>query len=429
MTSTATRTALESLRALRYDQGRVALAEVVAPPYDVVTPAERDALIARNEHSVMRLELPDSPRAAADLLHSWRRDGVLVRDETPSLWWHEQLFTGPDGVDRTRSGFFGAVRLSAYDEGRVRPHERTHAAAKQGRLDLMRATHANLSPRFGLYDDPEGGPRAALSSVASGEPAMEAADADGTVHRFWPVTDPAAIASVQTALQDREILIADGHHRYETAVAYRDERRERDGDLEGDMPYDFVLMYLSNLHGEGLAIYPTHRVVMAQREVDRRFLSAFTLRELPAGLPAAAVESELNELPGGTVGFAVWRGQDRAAAIAELKDPSAVSMAMPGAPKAVKAIDAAVLEALVLAPLLGLDTEQFLTTDLVRYVRDLGTATALVDSGQAGVAFLLRPPTVAQVQAVAASGRVMPQKSTYFFPKLYSGFLLNPLSD
>jgi uncharacterized protein (DUF1015 family) len=428
MTDTVTGTALEPLRALRYDAGRFPLDEVVAPPYDVISPADREALLRRNDHNVVRLELPDTAQIAAQLLHEWRRDGVLLRDADPSLWWHEQRFTGPDGVDRSRAGFFAAVRLSPYDEGRVRPHERTHAHAKQGRLDLLRATATNTSPIFALYDDPDGGPRAALAGAAGAEPDMQATDGDGTVHRFWSVTAPDALAAAQRALDGREILIADGHHRYETALAYRDEQRRREDDPDGDRPYDFVLMYLANLHGEGLAIYPTHRVVLAQRDVDPRFLSAFTVRELDAGSTPAQVEAELNGIDPGTVAFALWRGGERPPLIAQVRDASTVMMAMPGTPKPLRAIDAAVLEAMVLAPLLGLDADQFLTTDQVRYVRGLDAATGMVDSGEASSAFLLRAPTVEQVQAVAATGRVMPQKSTYFFPKLATGFLLNPLA-
>jgi len=156
MSSTATRTALEPLRALRYDQSKVALAEVVAPPYDVVTEPQREALIRRCEYSVVRLELPESAQGAATMLHDWLREGVLARDDEPALWWHEQTFTGPDGVDRSRRGFFAAVRLSPYDEGRIRPHEHTHASVKAERLELMRATRANLSPILGVYDDPDG---------------------------------------------------------------------------------------------------------------------------------------------------------------------------------------------------------------------------------------------------------------------------------
>jgi uncharacterized protein (DUF1015 family) len=427
VSSTSTRTAVEPLRALRYDDSRVALEDVICPPYDVISPADREALIKRSEHAAVRLELPDSATAAAQLLHEWRREGVLVRDAEPALWWHEQRFTGPDGVDRTRAGFFAAVRLSPYEEGRVRPHERTHAHAKQIRLDLMRATRANTSPIFGLYDDPDGGPRTVLAPVEGRAPEMEATDGDSTVHRFWRITSPDAIAATQAALAEREILIADGHHRYETALSYREEQRERDGNPTDDRPYDFILMYLANLHGEGLAIYPTHRVVRAVRDVDARFLAPFALEELPAGSSPSQVEAALAAIPTETVAFALWRGGDRSPVVARIRDASAVMMAMPGMPKAVRAIDAAVLESLVLAPLLGLDTDQFLTTDQVLYVRGLDNATSMVDRGEAGSAFLLRAPTVEQVQAVAASGRVMPQKSTYFFPKLATGFLINPL--
>ena len=429
MADTATRTALEPLRALRYDASRFPLAEVVAPPYDVISAADREALLRQNDHNVVRLELPESAQEAARLLHRWRGEGVLNRDGESALWWHEQRYAGPDGVDRTRAGFFAAVRLSPYEEGRVRPHERTHRHAKQGRLDLLRATRTNISPILGLYDDPEGGPRAGLGTAATGAPLMEAADGDGTIHRFWPARDAEVIAAVQEAMTDREILIADGHHRYETALAYRAEQREREGDAAGDRPYDFVLMYLANLQGEGLMVFPTHRVVMAQREVAPRFLAAFATRELSAGTRPAEVEAELGAIDPSTVAFALWRGPERAPVIAEVRDGSAVMMAMPGAPKALRAIDAAVLEALVLAPLLGLDADQFLTTDQVRYVRGLDAAAGMVDSGEASSAFLLRAPTIEQVQAVAAAGRVMPQKSTYFFPKLATGFLLNPLGD
>ena len=425
----ATSTSIEPLRALRYDQTRVTLSDVIAPPYDVITEAHRAALSRRCDYCVVRLELPGSPQEAAGLLHDWRADGVLQRDEQPTIWWHEQRFTGPDGVDRTRSAFFAAVRLTPYEQGRIRPHEQTHQHVKSARLDLMRATRTNLSPIFGLYDDPEGAAHEALAAVASGRPEMAATDEDGTEHRFWAVTDPDAIAAAQIALADREILIADGHHRYETALAYRDEQRQREGDPEGDRPYDFILMALADLRDEGLTIFPTHRVVMSKRDVEKGFMSAFDYREMPAGTPAAAVEAELNEIPSDIVAFALWRGMDVPPLLCELRDTTRVMMAMPGVPKAVRSVDAAVLEALVLSPLLGLDGDQFLHTDQVRYVRGLDAATSLVDTGAAGSLFLLRAPTVEQVQAVAASGRVMPQKATYFFPKLFSGFLLNPLAD
>jgi len=429
MSSTATRTALEPFRALRYDQSKVTLGDVVAPPYDVITPAQRDELIRQCEYCIVRLELPDSARTAGDLLHRWRREGILLREEQPALWWHEQTFTGPDGIDRVRCGFLATVRLTPYDQGPVRPHEQTHTATRAERLELLRATATNLSPIFALYDDPGHTVTSALSGVDEAPPAMEAADPDGTMHRFWPVTDADRIAAVQAAMAGREIVIADGHHRYETSLAYRAEQREREGQPAGDRPYDFIMMALSNLSDPGLAIFPTHRVVVSMREVDRRFLGAFRVRELAPGTPATEVEAELAALPRDSVAFAVWRGSEQPPMIAELIDPTAAMLAMPGAPKPVRSLDAAVLESLVLAPLLGLEPEKFRTTEGVLYTRSLDYAAALVEAGDAGSVFILRPPTVEQVQAVVAAGRVMPQKSTYFFPKLWSGFVLNPLSN
>jgi uncharacterized protein (DUF1015 family) len=427
MSSTpATRAAVRPLQALRYDLDRVRLEDVVVPPYDVITAADRDMYAARSEYSAVRLVLPDSPDRAGRLLYEWRRAGILAADAGPALWWHTQDYIGPDGAEGTRSGFLSAVRLSDYSEGRVRPHEQTHASARANRLELVRAAAANLSPVFGLYDDPECGPRDTLRPHASGAPEMEMTDADGTVHRFWRVGDPGAVAAVQEAMGDRSIIIADGHHRYETALAYRAERRVRDGDPDGDRPYDFILMHLVNLHGEGLEIYPTHRVVMGRREVTDEVLHAFDVSEIEA--PPAQVEAALAAVPAETIAFAVWRGAGRPALLCTLRDRAAVTMAMSGTPAPVRKVDAAVLEAIVLAPLLGLlDPAQFATTQNVRYVRELGAATAPVDGGDATAAFLLRAPTVDQVRAVADAGAVMPQKSTYFFPKLYCGFLINPL--
>ena len=190
-----------------------------------------------------------------------------------------------------------------------------------------------------------------------------------------------------------------------------------------------MLMYLANLNGEGLEIYPTHRVVMGTRDVTPDLLGAFTVQELET--TPAALERALNKIPPASIAFAVWRGADRPALLCTLSDRAAVMMAMSGSPAALRKIDAAVLERVVLAPMLGLveDPEQFATTDAVRYVRGLDAAVGLVDAGDSAAAFLLRAPTVAQVQDVARAGSVMPQKSTYFYPKLYSGFLLNPLED
>ena len=422
MSSTpTTRQALRPLRALRYDPARVELADVVAPPYDVISEADREVLRARSDFSVVNLILPDSPRQAADLLHAWRREGVLARDAEPAVWWHRQRFVGPDGVERTRSGFLSDVRLSPYEEGRIRPHEQTHSRVKSDLLELLRATRTTLSPIFGFYDDPDDRAREHLEPAADAEPAMLVADSDGTEHAFWPVAAESAVAAAQQALAEREILIADGHHRYETALAYHEQ--------PGGEGADHILMYLANVHGGGLAVYPTHRVVMGRREVTPDLLAAFDVRELDA--TPAQLEAELNEVPGERIAFAIWRGPQRPPLLCLLRDRGAVMMAMSHAPAALRKVDAAVLESVILAPMLGLlhAPEQFLETEDVRYVRDRGAACALVDSGESAAAFILRAPPLEQVMDVARAGALMPQKSTYFFPKLWSGFLLDPHED
>ena len=285
MSSTATRTALEPLRALRYDQSKVDLADVVAPPYDVITAPQREALIRRCDHSVVRLELPDepTPRPPPRCCTSGRATAC-----SPATSGRRCGGTSSRSPARTAST---ASAAASSPPCACRPTTRAASArtstptrsVRAERLELMRATRTNLSPIFGLYDDPDGAAAGRLGAARRATRTMEATDSDGTVHRFWEVTDPAAIGAVRASMAEREILIADGHHRYETALAYRDERRAADGDPAGDRPYDFILMCLCNLRDEGLAIFPTHRVVMSHREVDRRFLQAFSVRELPAG--------------------------------------------------------------------------------------------------------------------------------------------------
>ena len=216
---------VQPMRALHYDRSAVgALRDVVAPPYDVIDASQRAALVARSPFNVVAIDLPegepDPYTAAGELFEQWQLQGVLVRDSEPALWAHTQDYTGPDGTPRTRRGFFARVRIEGYGPGRVRPHERTHPGPKEDRLRLTRATRANISPIFSLYSDPERAAWRALEPATEAPPWAEVGDEDGTVHRLWRVGDARAIAAVQAATRDAELLIADGHHRYETMDAY-----------------------------------------------------------------------------------------------------------------------------------------------------------------------------------------------------------------
>ena len=257
---------VQPLRALHYDRSIVGpLSDVVAPPYDVIDADQRAALVARSPFNVVAVDLPqdgDDPYAAAgELFESWQLQGALLRDREPALWAHTQDYRGPDGRTLTRRGFFCRVRIEAYGPGRVRPHERTHPGPKEDRLRLTRATRANISPIFSLYSDPSNAAWNALAPATEQAPWGEVSDSDGTVHRLWRVADPNAISTVQAATRDAELLIADGHHRYETMQAYADE-------VGGDGEHRYILMCLVALEDPGLTVFPTHRLVGAGRRAS-----------------------------------------------------------------------------------------------------------------------------------------------------------------
>ncbi len=422
-------------RALRYDTSRVDPADVVAPPYDVIDEAGRQALLARSPYNVVRLILPGAGREseAGETLARWIADGVLVREARPGAWWLEQEATGPDGVRRRRSGLIAAVRVDAYGEGGVRPHERTLDGPKAGRLALMRAVGANLSPIFAIYDDPASTVTALADAARAGTPPLvDVRDLDGTDHRLWRIDDEAVLDAIAEALAPLPLVIADGHHRYETAMAYRAERRAADGDPDEERPYDFAPVYLANRRDPGLEPFATHRVVSG---IEPDVLDALAAA-LAADWVIADVAGGVEELdaavaaaPRGTPVFGLWDGTR--GRLLTLRDPSIAAAALPTASPATQALDVAVVGALVLARVLGIDAGAVAVTDRIRYRRRAAEAAELVAAEPAGsaVALLLRAPTVADVEAVAAAGETMPQKSTYFFPKLLDGLVFHPLAD
>jgi uncharacterized protein (DUF1015 family) len=344
---------VKPFRALRYDEHRAGpLPSVVAPPYDVISPQEREVYRAHSPYNVVRLTLPDDEEEAARDLLEWQREGVLARDEEPGLWWLAQDYTGPDGVARRRDGLVCALRIEPYETGTIRPHERTHAGPKEGRLRLLRATRTELEPIFLLYEGSLAGP--------VGDAAIDV-ELDGVRSRLWRLEgDPPA------ELAAASLLIADGHHRYETALAFHEE--------DGTEASAWLLAVLVPTEQEGLTIFPTHRI--AQRTKD---------------LPP--LEPEPN-------------GNGRATAEVYTRDGSGFLVGEQN----------------------ELDAELVARyAHVVRYTPSAEEARAAVDAGEAEAAFLLRPPTVEQVAAVAHAGRTMPQKSTFFYPKLISGLLMLPL--
>jgi len=418
---------VQPLHALHYSLDRVGgLPPVVAPPYDVIDPERRAALAARSPYNVVEIDLPEAdgqldPYAhAATLFADWQADEVLVRDPEPALWALAQDYTGPDGSARTRRGFFARVRVEDYGPGRIRPHERTHPGPKEDRLRLTRATRANLSPIFSLYDDPEGAAWSALSPHTVSVPWGEATDEDGTKHRLWRVPETDAAEAVADALRDTELLIADGHHRYETARVYADERG-------GEGGHRYVLMCLVALQDPGLTVFPTHRLLTALTDEQRVALRDAITRDWEmTEVSADALEPEA--AADGTIRVGYLDAHHRRPLMLTLRDPAIADAALPGMPEPYRRLDTAVLEALLLKGALGMSEDDISHLNGLDYARDTAQARARVEAGEAEAAFFMSSTPVDRVRDVAAAGVNMPPKSTYFFPKVLTGMVFNPLA-
>jgi uncharacterized protein (DUF1015 family) len=421
---------VQPLRALHYDPAVAGpLQDVVAPPYDVIDAEQRAALIERSPNNVIAVDLPEGepdPYAAArEQFERWQEQGVIVRDEQPAIWAHTQDYTGPDGQRRTRRGFFCRVRIEGYGPGRVRPHERTHPGPKEDRLRLTRATRANISPIFSLFSDPTNAAWGALEPTTKSEsPWGEVTDADGTAHRIWRVADADAIAAVQAATRDAELLIADGHHRYETMQAYAEEV-----EAAGTPPNDehrYILMCLVALEDPGLTVFPTHRLVNKLDEPRRQALADALARDFEIREVAA---DEVAPEPGsGPLELGYVNSQDERCYRLTLKDQAIADAALSGHSEAYRHLDTGVLETLLLKSALGLSDDDISHFNGLFYARDTAEALRVVRAGEYEAAFLMRPTPIEQVREVAAEGENMPPKSTYFFPKLLTGLLFNPLS-
>jgi uncharacterized protein (DUF1015 family) len=414
------------LRALHYDQAIAGpLQALVAPPYDVIDPEERDALAAQSPHNVVRVDLPEGPdpyAAAAAAFAAWQAEGAVIRDAEPALWALTQDYTGPDGAPRTRRGFFARVRVEDYGPGRIRPHERTHPGPKEDRLNLTRATRANLSPIFSLYSDPAGAAWGAVEPATRLEPWAETTDDDGTRNRLWRVTDADAISAVQEATRDAELLIADGHHRYETARVFAEE-----SGAGPDDPARFVLMNLVAMQDAGLTVFPTHRLVSHTTPQTQEALAG-VLREHFHITPLERLE-DLPPVQGdGPLELGYLDAHFQRPMRLVLKDQAVADGALADFPAPYRRLDTAVLEALLLKGPLGLTDDDIDHQNGLSYSRTDAEAIGLITSGAVDLGFFLRPNPVRQVQEIAETGATMPPKSTYFFPKVPTGLLFNPLS-
>jgi uncharacterized protein (DUF1015 family) len=428
-------------RALRFSPEAVGdLSLVLSPPYDVVSPEEKRRLLARHPRNVVRLDLPEAEagedpderyRRAARTLAAWRSDGTLHKDPRPSIYVYEQTYVVPGtGVERIQRGFFGRLRLESFGEGLVLPHERTLDAPKEDRYRLLRATGVNTSPVVGLYADRTGAAARALEAVAASRPELDVRDDDGVRHRLWIVPEdaehPGPAATLAGLAGAGPITIADGHHRYETALRYRDERRMARS-CEEDPAFDYLLMLFLDAASEPLTVLPTHRLVrgLADAEIRPAVETLFDVE--PVSREALLDAFGAAPGPGGRGRFGLWT-RSGGALLTARRD--AFERWLPAGGAGLRGLDVTLL-GVALERLFGIDATTVGVGDRVGYTKSAAEAVALVDRGMddptaADAAFLLEPTPVTSIAAVAAAGDVMPQKSTYFYPKPPSGLLINP---
>jgi uncharacterized protein (DUF1015 family) len=414
---------------LRYAADRVGdLASVLCPPYDVIGDDERRELEARHPENVVRLELPrgtDDARytTAARLLASWTAEGILRADAREAFYLYEQQF-GYGGQRYTRRGFFAAVRLEPFERRVVLPHEKTLSAPKEDRRRLLRATRTQISPVFGLYRDAGGAARAIIDEVAAGAPGVDATTADGVRHRLWAMTTAPAVDGLRLLLADKQILIADGHHRYETMLGLAPEMRPLDV-AAGAAASDFAMMFLARAEDPGLLVLPTHRLVkdLPDFSFDGLCAAAAPAFEVTQGdeRTAAEIEARLARDGAKRVVFAV-RAPGRPSTVWFTLKPILDLSAL--GPPALRNLDVTVLHGVILGPLLAINAEALANQSFLTYTHDTAEAITRVDKGDVQAAFFMNPTKVEQVLAACEAGFVLPQKSTYFLPKLATGLVM-----
>ena len=427
---------IHPFRALRYDLQRVSASQVVTQPYDKITPAMQEGYYAGSPYNLVRIILgrreagDDASKnvytRAASYARQWRSEGILRQDAAPSIYRYSQTFMAPSGTSFERRGFIALGRVEDYSAKVVFRHEQTLSKPKADRLDLLRATRTHYEQLFLLYED-SGEIDSLLALPAGGAPTIDVADEYGVAHRVWQVADARVIASVQDKMRDKKLVIADGHHRYETALNFRDECRVAAGAgteaHQGFVPCEFVMMTFVNMNDLGLLVLPTHRVVHSLEsfsvdEFQNASRAFFEVEEIDRAVEAASATALLRER--GRTGMALLAVTANRAFVLHSPKPAGAKF-FAGLSDRQRSLDVVQLHRCLLEGVLKLSEESIRNQQNLSYLRDASEALSQVRKGTANIAFLMNPCPVAQVRDVAFAGEVMPQKSTDFYPKLLSG--------
>lgn len=406
--------------------------ELVCPPYDIISDQQREEYIKTNPHNIIRLELPkgdDKYNKAAEILKDWLEKGILVKEDKPAIYIYEEEFTAY-GERKAIKGIICRVKLEEFSKGIILPHEFTLSKAKEDRLNLMKATNCNFSQIYSLYMDGGKNTLGKIDSLSKSEPDIQLQDNDNVTHRMWIIKDEKAIADICSDFADRKLYIADGHHRYETALNYRNYLREQGLAKEGDA-CDYQMMMLVDMEHPGLVVFPTHRLVRnldsfnAERVIDgcKEYFDVTEHSDINT------IESTLMELYNqGKKAYAFYCGGSSYKLLV-LKDTNIIKKLLPNASTATQQLDVTILHTLILEKIFGIDAENMAKQINLTYTKIFDEAISSVQQGNSQCAFILNPTRVSEIREVASNGEKMPQKSTYFYPKMITGLVMNQLDD
>jgi len=450
---------ISAFRGIRYDLGHVgSLSDVIAPPYDVIDAELHRELYAKSEYNCARLILGmDAPEdddthnrytRAARFFKAWHRDGVLFTEGDPAIYVYHQKFMEA-GVAYTRRGFMCRTRLELFGEGNIHAHEETHSGPKADRLNLWRECKANMSQIFGLYPDPKSVAQDLLEQAIVGATPLEATDHIGVLHRFWPVTDVAVISAAIAAMGDKPVYIADGHHRYETACTYRDQLAEKHGEIDSQHPANFVLMMYVSMSDPGMIVLPTHRLFRGLPPITAKQLcdllgDCFTATPAGSDPEAAPLLWEEIETEDDQTTLALFTAEDQQWTMVRLTRAGRAKMAAVADDQcsAWQGLGVSILHRLIVDTLLAELHKNGGALPAPKYVRAIDEVVdglkrgdsigrdhtgQLGDGGRFELAALVMPATLEHIRAISNAAERMPAKSTYFYPKLVSGFVFNPL--
>ncbi len=417
---------IRPFRALRFDTEKAGkIEELVCPPYDIISEVQRQGYLEENENNIIRLELPkgEEPyKTAGEVLKKWLDSGILKQDSEEAVYIYEEEFS----INGIHAKFKGCIVIEEFSKGVVLPHEETLSKAKEDRFNLMKATNCNFSQIYSLYMDSEHKIINRLDKLSECKPEIELTDGDEVTHRLWIVTDKEEIKAVCEDFADKKLYIADGHHRYETALNYRNYCRENG---IGDGGEDYVMMMLVDMEHDGLVVLPTHRLVrdLASFDKEKILSDCREYFEVTEESDVNKAESKLKELyDEGKKAFAFYSGGNGYDLLV-LRDENVIAELLPEKSKASQGLDVTVLHTLVLEKIFGIDAENMAKQINLTYTRLFDEAVESVKTGKAQCSFILNPTRVTEIRDVAAAGEKMPQKSTYFYPKLITGLVMNKL--